>query len=110
MFQLQETNQHKLVRILTPQYAAQGRTFEYITEPYVVSPPAAYIISEDRRTFTLGFRMKELDKLKGTYLFNILVDGYDSGEYASKIEKKDHRVRILTRDEGWKYWNGKSFV
>ncbi len=95
-----------------PSYAKQGLTFEYITESYVVSPPAAYIIASDGTTFCLGLRMHpfETDKLKGLYQFNILVNGSDSGIFASKIEKKGNRVRILTRDQGWLYWNGNSFV
>ena len=106
----QETNQHSFERIVAPQYARQGKHFEYISEPYVSSPPAAYIIAEDSRTFSLGFKMHQTDKLQGLFEFNVLVDGLDSGEFASKIEKKGRRVRILTRDHGWKIWNGKSFT
>jgi hypothetical protein len=99
-----------------PAYTTQGRTFEHITEPYVSSPPAAYVILDGGVTFSLGQKMKEVDKLKGRYLFNVLVDSVelgtcDTGEYASFIEKKDRRVRILTRT-GWKVWSerGRCFL
>jgi hypothetical protein len=33
----------------------------------------------------------------------------ETGEFASRIERRNGRIRIFARD-GWKIWNGKSFI
>lgn len=95
----------------TIPYLKQGRTFEYISEPYVASPPAAYVISEDRRTFCLGLTLQDLrDAPAGHYAYRVLIDGQPTDEFASHIEKRNNRVRIFTRGGYWKVWTGSSFV
>lgn len=92
-----------------PPYARQGKGFEYISQSYEASPPAAYIISSDRKTFVLGVLKVPLhDSPDGHYGYNVLVDGNDTQLFASHIEKRNNRVRIFTRN-GWLYWNGKHF-
>jgi hypothetical protein len=96
--------------MLLPEYCRQGRKFEYITESYVSSPPAAYIINSQGLTFTLGFNLQQLrDSPHGHYAFNILVDGKETGEFATHIEKRNGKVRIFT-SSSWKIWNGRCFI
>ncbi len=83
---------------------------EYISEAYVSTPPAAFIIDEYENIFTLGLNyQRPQDSPNGEYSFNILKNGYPTGEYGSRIERRNNKVRIFTR-KGWKYYNGVSFV
>lgn len=91
---------------------------QFITENYVSSPPAAWIVDSAGNVFELGphryvdpnadFRQRYDTDPRGEFAFNVLVNGQNSGEFASRIERRDGRVRIYTRG-GWKVWNGKSF-
>jgi len=88
----------------------KGYRTEFITEAYVSSPPAAFIVDEYENMFTLGLNFQRYsDSPNGEYAFDILLNGYPTGEYASRIERRNGKVRIFTR-AGWRYWNGRSFV
>ncbi|SRR6266852_3120466 len=82
------------------------------TENYVASPPALFIRSDDsRNVFALG--MQEFTHhsrgIKGLFHYNVLRNGYETGEWASRIEKRGGRVSIHTPD-GTKRWTGKVFI
>ena len=79
---------------------------EFKTEEYVSSPPAAWIVEEDGTCWTLGFNRGEAPH--GEYAFNVMRDGVNTGEWASRIERRNGRIRCFTKD-GWKIWNGHSF-
>src|SRR5689334_22102655 len=90
----------------------------HITESYVSSPPALVIIDERGDTWTLGFTLAapNLSALKeryetrweaprGEFAFNVLRNGQNVGEFASRIERRHGKVRIFTTT-GWKRWTG----
>lgn len=87
----------------------------HITEAYVSSPPAAFIIDEVGDVWTLGVTMRRQQSAtggaapNGEYAFNVLRNGIDIGEFASRIERRAGRVRIFTNG-GWKRWSGRSFI
>jgi hypothetical protein len=84
-----------------------GQEQTHITEAYVSIPPACTICDETGAIWTIGFRMHALGP-KGEYSFNVLRNGAETGEFASRIERRNGKVRIFTVD-GWKNWNGRSF-
>lgn len=98
------------IKIQPMPYQLKGYRTEYITEEYISSPPAAFIIAENGDSFTLGPIFKQYkDNPTGMYSFNILRNGADTGIFASLIEKRKGKVRVFTKS-GWYYWNGTSFV
>src|SRR3990167_5811904 len=84
----------------------------HITESYVSSPPAAVIIDDAGDVWTLGLTMRRQQSTtggiapNGEYAFNVLRNGINIGEFASRIEYRAGRLRIFTSD-GWKHWNGR---
>lgn len=90
--------------ILTFQKWQGEQTF--VTENYVSSPPALWIIDEAGGCWTLGFNKGEAPR--GEFAFNVLLDGRNTGEWASRLERRNGRIRCFTH-EGWKVWNGHSF-
>lgn len=80
-------------------------TFE--TENYVSSPPALWIVEADNSCWTLGFAAGNAPR--GEFAFNVLRDGVNTGEFASRIERRNGRIRCFTKD-GWKVWNGRLFL
>ncbi|HLA60921.1 MAG TPA: hypothetical protein VK626_01625 [Nitrospiraceae bacterium] len=82
----------------------------HITESYVSSPPALLVVNEQGTVFTLGETFAQDSSAPwGEYAFNVLVNGQDSGEYASRIERRNGKVRIYGR-QGFKTWNGRTFI
>jgi hypothetical protein len=79
----------------------------FITESYVSSPPALRIIDETGACWTLGFTLGEAPR--GEFAFDVLRDGKNTGVYASRIERRNGRIRAFTKD-GFKVWNGRSFT
>lgn len=78
----------------------------HITESYVSSPPALLIVDERGDVFTLGETFaQEPNAPRGEFAFNVLVSGKDCGEFASRIERRNGRIRIFSR-QGFKTWNG----
>lgn len=83
---------------------------QFITENYVSVPPALTILDKRGAIWTLGFDIGPKDRSpKGEFAYNVLRNGMETGEIASRIEMRDGRIRIFTRD-GWKRWTGLSFV
>jgi len=72
----------------------------YITESYVSVPPALIITDETGAVWTLGFKFGEAPN--GEFAFNVLRNGIETGEVASRIERRNGRIRIFTR-QGWKW-------
>lgn len=82
----------------------------HVTENYVSIPPALTITDEIGAVWTLGLvRADERLSPKGEFAFNVLRDGEDTTEIASRIERRGGKVRIFTR-HGWKRWTGREFV
>jgi hypothetical protein len=82
----------------------------HITEAYVATPPALFIIDEANNHWTLGYQFQaQPDAPRGEFAFNVLRNGVDTGEFASRIERRNGKVRIFTRG-GYKIWSGQSFL
>lgn len=97
----------------------QGGNQTFSSETYVSSPPALVVLNNAGQVFELGtkryvdpaassFRQQYSTDPRGEFAFNVIVNGVDTGEFASRIENKGGRVRIFCRD-GWKTWNGRTF-
>ena len=94
---------------MLPYMKLQGEQ-THITEEYVSSPPALIILDECGDVWTLGMWVGRRDNAPdGEYAFNVLRNGIATGDFASRIERRQGKVRIFTRD-GWKRWSGQSFV
>lgn len=86
---------------------------QHVTDNYVSVPPALHITDEVGAVWTLGFRTapKEMSP-DGEFAFNVLRDGVDTREVASRIERRNGQIRIFTRQPGgavWKRWLGRNF-
>jgi hypothetical protein len=73
---------------------------KHVTENYVSVPPALTITDETGSIWTLGFKFGKIAP-KGEYAFNVLRDGIEIGEFASRIERRKGQIWIFTA-EGWK--------
>ncbi len=80
----------------------------HITEAYVSSPPALLIVDESGAVWTLGMQMERYNAPRGEYSFEVLRNAIQTGEWASRIERRNGKIRIFTT-VGWKQWTGKSF-
>lgn len=88
-------------------YMLKPKEQVHVTENYVSSPPALWILDEAGNAWTLGFSGGEAPR--GEYAFDVLMNGQRTGAIASRIERRNGRIRCFTRD-GWKNWNGRSFI
>lgn len=79
----------------------------YVTESSVSVPPALIITDVSGAVWTLGFNQGSGPR--GEFSFDVLRNGENTGECASRVEVLRSRVRCFT-STGWKYWNGRSFV
>lgn len=79
----------------------------HITEAYVASPPALIIVDESGAVWTLGLQQGTAPK--GEFAFSIMRNGVDTGEFGSRIERRNGKIRIFT-SQGWKNWSGRSFI
>lgn len=80
------------------------------TEPYVVCPPALWIVDRERNRWTIGFMRPMRDPHRtGEYEFDVVRNGRPTGEYACRIEYRQGKVRIFGH-QGWRTWNGKTFI
>ena len=83
---------------------------QFITEEYVSTPPALWIHDERGDVWTLGEQFARMtDAPHGEFAFNVLRNGQDTGEFASRIERRRGKIRIFTR-QGFKTWSGQSFL
>lgn len=89
-------------------YMLQPKEQTHITESYVSSPPALLIVDERGTVFTLGEKFAhDPDAPRGEFAFNVLVNGKECGEFASRIERRNGRIRIFGR-QGFRTWNGRT--
>jgi len=79
----------------------------HVSEDSVSSPPALAITDERGDLWCLGFRYGAAPR--GEFAFNVLRNGEETGEIASRIERRGGRIRIFTAS-GWKRWTGSAFV
>lgn len=92
-----------------PFMALQGEQ-THITESYVSIPPALTIVDECGAVWTIGFQTAPRERSpNGEFAFDVLRNGVFAGEFASRIERRAGRIQIFGRD-GWKRWNGSSFI
>ncbi len=96
------------MRIL-PYMIPQGPQ-HHITEEYVSTPPALVIVDERGAHWTLGNEFARMDdRPNGEFAFNVLRNGVDTGVFASRIERRNKKIRAFTR-QGWKVWSGTMFI
>lgn len=82
----------------------------FVTDEYVSTPPALWIHDERGDVWTLGMQFARMsDAPNGEFAFNVLRNGHETGEFASRIERRQGKVRIFTR-QGYKSWSGQSFL
>lgn len=78
----------------------------HITDSYVSTPPALWIIDETGAIWTLGM---ESEISRGEFAFDVLRNAVKVGEKANRIEMRGNRISIFG-PEGRKNWTGRSFV
>src|SRR5262245_45418313 len=82
----------------------------YVTESYVSVPPALIITDERNDVWTLGYQTAPRGRSPdGEYAFNVLRNGMETGEIASRIEMRRNRIRIFT-EIGWKRFHNETFI
>lgn len=81
---------------------------KYETENYVSVPPALIITDAGNNVWTLGFSNAP-NAPRGEFAFNVLKNGQNTGEWASRIERRKGKIRIFT-PTGWKWYNGWAFI
>ncbi len=91
-----------------PFMAPQGPHMP-ITESYVSIPPALFIRDEEDALWTLGFDYNEVEWRSGKYEYDVVRNGVVTGAFARVIEFRKKQVRIWGA-EGWRIWNGRSFI
>jgi hypothetical protein len=97
------------MNIAFPWMKLQGEQ-QHITEHYVSVPPALTITDERGDVWTLGFQTAPRSKSPdGEFAFDVLRNGMSAGAIASRIERRNGRIRVFTAD-GWKRWTGLDFI
>lgn len=81
----------------------------HITEAYVSSPPALTLTDARGDLWCLGFNVPRGKVQGGEFAYNVLKNGTETGEFASRIEMRGGRIRIFTA-EGYKRWTGTRFI
>lgn len=88
------------------------------SESYVSVPPALTITDREwnimagreGNVWTLGFQRPARDPHNtGEYEFDVVRNGVVMGEWACRIEYRAGRLRIFGH-QGWRTWNGKTFI
>ncbi len=93
---------------ILPFMVLQGEQ-HHVTENYCAVPPCLTITDEVGAVWTLGFETaRKDDSPEGEFAFPVLRDGVDVHEIASRIERRNGKIRVLTKS-GWKRWTGQSF-
>lgn len=109
---MRESYADKVAKILP--YVLRRGPQVHVTEDYVSSPPAATITDEQGFVFALGLNTApRWQSPTGQFAFDVLRNGFPTGETASVIERSNGRVRIFVKSKGgfgWKYWNARQFV
>jgi hypothetical protein len=78
----------------------------HLTENYVSSPPALTIFDETGAVWCLDSDMQPGPM--GEYAFSVLRNGQRTGAVASRIERRNGKIRVFTVD-GWRRWTGKGW-
>jgi len=94
------------VSIILPYMLPPKEPF-HLTENYVSSPPALTIFDEAGAVWCLDNDMQPGPH--GEYAFSVLRNGVRTGEVASRIERRNGKIRVFTV-KGWRCWTGRSFV
>jgi hypothetical protein len=97
--------------VIAGEYVRLTGPQTFITENGVSVPPAHHVIDETGAMWTLGNEYVRPGQGApcGEFAFNVLRDGVDLDEMASRIEYARGRVRIFTVT-GWKRWSGTRFI
>jgi len=86
-----------------PYMVLQGEQ-RHITETYVSIPPALTITDPQGAVWTLGWQRAPREQSpEGEFAFNVLRNGRDTHEFASRVERRNGKIRIFTHC-GWKVW------
>ena len=93
--------------MILPFMVRQGEQ-QHITEHYVSVPPALTITDERGDIWTLGFTNAP-EAPRGEFAFDVLKNGIATGEFASRIERRNGRIRIFA-PSGYKRWTGATFI
>lgn len=92
------------------EYMLKPAEQKHITESYVSSPPALMLTDERGNVWTLGTSYQfQRDAPNGEFAFNIICNGKEIGQWGSRIERRNGKIRVFTR-QGWVTWNGHSFI
>ena len=89
-------------------YMLPSKEQTHITENYVSSPPALIVVDETGAVWTLDNDIHIYSAPRGEYGFSVLRNGQRVGIRASRIERRNGKIRVFTRD-GWRLWTGRSF-
>lgn len=91
-------------------YMLRPKEQTHITESYVSTPPALVIVDERGEVWTLGDQFARMsDAPGGEFAFNVLRSGAETGVFASRIERRNGKIRVFTR-QGWMVWTGQFFL
>lgn len=105
---MMSTNSRRALR-QAHRYMLPEKEQTHVTEPYVAVPPALHITDSANNVWTLGYSYATpINASRGEFTFNVLLNGKETGEFASRIEMRFGKIRIFTR-AGFKTWNGHSF-
>jgi len=92
----------KLLPFVTPR-----KEQVHITESYISVPPALIITDEYNQVWTLGMSVAPQGKSPdGEFAFPILRNGFEVDCIASRLERRNGKVRAFTRD-GWRTWSNR---
>jgi hypothetical protein len=83
-----------------------------ITESSMAIPPALVITDSEGALWTLGFDQGAWRT--GEFEYDVVRNGKKTGEHACRIEYRSvnggpRRIRIYG-EEGWRVWNGRTFI
>jgi hypothetical protein len=79
----------------------------HITENFVSTPPALFIKDERGDVWALG--LQQVPGPRGEFAFPVVRNGIELGEFASRIERRNGKIRVFTLN-GWKQWTGRTFI
>lgn len=95
---------------IDPFMVRNGVPQQHVTESYVSVPPALTITDEVGAVWTVGLATATPDQSpRGEFAFDVLRDGEPAGVIASRIERRNGKVRAFTK-RGWLVWNGRAFL
>lgn len=85
-----------------------------VTESSVSVPPALWVRDSENALWTLGFDYSEVEWRTGKYEYDVVRNGRVTGAFARRIEcsvnSRGNKVVRIWGADGWRTWNGRSFV